>query len=144
MILYTTINGRCRSVTFVRDLPDLGEGPMCKVQDQDGKQHIVRKDDLKEVEYEEELQGFKISPRRDLRPGHLFRPIAGSGPRHNGECVGRSGRFVCRKIYRKGDKTYVLAMSKETGGLYDLYIEGPEYTSPAGSTIRPYKLKILT
>lgn len=144
------INDTIRTVTIVRDLPKLSEGghrDWCKVQTSDGRQLVVRRSQLSEPPSDNgeeiEVHAYPIDSKRVLRKGQRFRPIAGSGPRYHGEPNGETGRFVCLRIWRRGDKLYCYARNEKRGGVYTLYLDGPAYETNVGSIMYPYRLKLV-
>lgn len=89
------------------------------------------------------LDQFPVSNRRSLRPGTTFKTIRGSGPVHNGAAVGHFGEFVCVRLYRRGRRrVYAEAIHRKNGTTHDLYINGPAYTSAAGTREKPYRIKL--
>lgn len=89
---------------------------------------------------------FRVSPRRELRPGMTFRTIRGSGPTHAGQPIGEFGTFRCLRLYRKargGRRLYCAAISEATGAVHDLYIDGPAFTSKTGTREKPYRVKLI-
>ncbi|MBX3440089.1 MAG: hypothetical protein KF861_21545 [Planctomycetaceae bacterium] len=91
--------------------------------------------------------GFRVSPRRVLRPGMTFRTRRGSGPTFAGRDVGEFSTFRCLRFYRRGRagrRLYCIALNERTGGTYDLFLDGPAFTSQAGTRERPYRVQIVS
>lgn len=89
----------------------------------------------------EAVTELQLSPRVSLKPGDSFRTVRGTGP-HFGESktpLGPFETFTLLSFIQKRTRLYGEARSES--GTHVLYLKGPKYKSPGGSTYEPFKIK---
>jgi hypothetical protein len=88
---------------------------------------------------------WQLGPRTVLRPGDLFRPVAGSGPTYRKQPVGVRGVFQLRRVVRRRSRVYLEAdqIRGSGSGVHLVYVSGPTYGLPGMPAwrMRPYKIR---
>ena len=92
------------------------------------------------------VNAYTFGPRKEIRVGTLIRTriSSSSGPVYRGkEPQGERGVFRILAIQTAGRRVYVDAVDILNGRTVTLYLAGPNYRSPAPSTVvKPYKFTI--